>query len=138
MPGRGTIRLGCFVGLGGVVQLRFGLDALRSAGIPFGMHLRSCEPRGAQVADCDAVGRFQTSSIRPSEYYAVAVPGSDLRPMPVDAAAGATRVTAALRLPSHGSGPGWFGTPSLNDSFIFIATPCRLIPAHPGCQLVAN
>ena len=35
--------------------------------------------------------------------------------------------SAALRLPSHGSGPGWFATPSLYDSFIRYS-----MPVYPG------
>src|SRR6516225_1523191 len=31
--------------------------------------------------------------------------------------------SAASRLPSHGSGPGWFATPFLYDSFIHCSTP---------------
>jgi hypothetical protein len=31
--------------------------------------------------------------------------------------------SAASRLPSHGSGPGWFATPFLYDSFIHYSTP---------------
>jgi hypothetical protein len=34
---------------------------------------------------------------------------------------------AALRLPSHGSGPGWFAIPSLYDSFIRYS-----MPVYPG------
>ena len=30
---------------------------------------------------------------------------------------------ASLRPPSHGSGPGWFATPFLYDSFIHSSTP---------------
>jgi hypothetical protein len=35
--------------------------------------------------------------------------------------------SAALRLPSHGSGPGWFAIPSLYDSFIRYS-----MPVYPG------
>ena len=35
--------------------------------------------------------------------------------------------SAALRLPSHGSGPGWFATPSPYDSFIRYSKP-----VYPG------
>ncbi|HXX24213.1 MAG TPA: hypothetical protein VEO19_13780, partial [Terriglobia bacterium] len=35
--------------------------------------------------------------------------------------------SAALRPPSHGSGPGWFATPSLYDSFIRYS-----MPVYPG------
>jgi hypothetical protein len=45
--------------------------------------VRQDRPRGSQVADCDATGRYQLSNVRPGEYYVVAVP--DIGPRPIDA-----------------------------------------------------
>src|SRR5205807_5045311 len=43
--------------------------------------------------------------------------------------------SAVLRLPSHGSGPGWFATPSLYDSFIRYSMPVlsRRYPDETVC-----
>jgi hypothetical protein len=41
--------------------------------------------------------------------------------------------SATLPPPSHGSGPGWFATPSLYDSFIRYS-----MPVYPGAIQVAN
>jgi hypothetical protein len=46
--------------------------------------VRQDRPRGSLAADCDAMGRYQISAVRPGEYYAVAVP--DLGSRPIDAA----------------------------------------------------